>query len=99
MACPFCTQGFTTATGVAHHIEAGSCPKVPHVNRDVVYELIRSKDPSGLISKKLIGWKGSATYEASTRTWNGNGYECYFCPRELTTLHGLNQHSNSPTRG
>jgi hypothetical protein len=63
-----------------------------------VYELVRPKDPNGLISKHLIGWQGSATYEATARTWNGRGYECYFCSRDFTTLHGLNQHLNSPTR-
>ncbi|RKU43141.1 hypothetical protein DL546_000856 [Coniochaeta pulveracea] len=75
MACPFCTRGFTTATGVAHHIEAGACPNAPNINRDALYELIRAKDPYGLITKKLIGWMGSATFR---------------------TLHGLNQHTNSP---
>lgn len=98
MACPFCTRGFTTATGVAHHIEAGACPNAPNINRDALYELIRAKDPYGLITKKLIGWMGSATYEVTNKTWNGSGYECYFCPRSFRTLHGLNQHTNSPIR-
>lgn len=98
MACPFCKAAFATATGVAHHVESGSCPKARNVNRDELYKLIRSKDPEGLISKKLIGWTGSGTYEATGSSWNGQAYECYLCDRSFNQVHGLNQHLNSPVR-
>jgi hypothetical protein len=99
MACPFCRNHFTTATGVAHHLETGSCERAPQVNRDRLYELVRAKDPHGLISKKLIGWTGSSpTYEATARTWNGRQFECYLCHRGFGSLQGLNQHLNSPVR-
>lgn len=98
MACPFCKGKFATATGVAHHVERGSCPQAAQINRDELYKFIRAKDPQGLISKKLIGWTGSSQYEASDRAWNGYAYECYLCHRDFSQLRGLNQHLNSPTR-
>ncbi|KAB5540315.1 hypothetical protein GE09DRAFT_1245347 [Coniochaeta sp. 2T2.1] len=94
--CPFCNRGFATATGVAHHIETGACPNAQNIHRDEMYKFIRSKDPQGLISKKLIGWTGSASYQATDRTWNGQSYECYFCHREFGKLQSLQQHLSSP---
>ncbi len=63
-----------------------------------MYRFVRSKDPSGIISKKLLEWDDAGTYEASPRTWNGSGYECYLCNRAFNSLNGLNQHLNSPAR-
>ncbi|KAK3689462.1 hypothetical protein B0T22DRAFT_461578 [Podospora appendiculata] len=94
--CLFCVNTFTTATGVTTHLESGGCPNAPGLNRDDVYRLIRGKDPNGTISKNLIGWHGSETYEASDRTWNGSGYECYLCDRTFRQLAALNQHLKSP---
>lgn len=85
-------------TGVAHHLETGSCVKASKLNRDEVYKFVRRADPSGLITKKLIGWNGSASYEATERTWNGDFYECYFCHREFNSLRAINQHLSSPVR-
>ncbi|KAI1143144.1 hypothetical protein F5Y05DRAFT_143730 [Hypoxylon sp. FL0543] len=96
ITCPFCKTAYTTATGLAHHLERGSCPQASFLNRDEVYKVVRSKDPTGVISKKLIGWHGSPTFEASSSTWNGRFYECYLCHNNFTTLNGLNQHLNSP---
>ncbi|KAI8631287.1 hypothetical protein F5Y19DRAFT_25785 [Xylariaceae sp. FL1651] len=94
--CPFCKGSYTTAAGLAHHLESGSCPNAPNLNRDELYKAIRSRDPSGVITKKLIGWQGSTHYEATTQTWNGYYYECYFCHRQFNTLPSLNQHLQSP---
>ncbi|KAK4166941.1 hypothetical protein QBC43DRAFT_231628 [Cladorrhinum sp. PSN259] len=96
--CPWCKTGFTTATGMTHHLESGKCPKASFANRDQVYRFIRSKDPHGVISKKLIGWYGSGhvDYEATDQAWNGRAFECYFCHREFGSLYSLNQHLNSP---
>lgn len=58
MACPFYRREFATATGVTRHVESGSCPKASNINRDQLYKFIRTKDPEGRISKKLIGWTG-----------------------------------------
>ncbi|KAL2177411.1 uncharacterized protein P884DRAFT_307338 [Thermothelomyces heterothallicus CBS 202.75] len=98
VACPFCDRCFATATGVAHHLESSGCPNAPCINRDRVYQLVRSKDPHGAISKKLLTWHGSHQYEATSRSWNGYAYECYVCHREFIQLNSLNQHLNSPTR-
>jgi len=98
MECPFCPRLFTTATGVTHHLETGACPNAGGLNRDGLYRVVRSKDPQGLVSKKLIRWTGSCSYEASASSWNGNAYECYFCHRTFGRLPSLNQHLNSPTR-
>ncbi|KAJ4361188.1 hypothetical protein N0V85_009430 [Neurospora sp. IMI 360204] len=96
--CPFCPNSYTTATGMTHHLESGSCRNAPSLNRDSIYKFVRSKDPSGLISKKLIGWEGTSntTYNCTDRAWNGRQWECYLCHKGFGTSHGLNQHLNSP---
>ena len=97
--CPFCQRPFTTATGVIHHLETGSCPKARNLDHATILAEIRRRDPHHVIVKKLL------TYPSSTPTittvtsacWNGNGYECYLCHREFRTLRSLDQHVNSPT--
>ncbi|KAJ8122271.1 hypothetical protein ONZ43_g1493 [Nemania bipapillata] len=96
ISCPCCKSLFATAAGLAHHLETGSCPKAARLNRDEVYKLVRRLDDSGLIAKKLIGWEGSTTYQASSLTWNGDYFECYFCHRLFNSLQSLNQHLQSP---
>ncbi|KAH9897432.1 hypothetical protein F4778DRAFT_771869 [Xylariomycetidae sp. FL2044] len=96
IACPFCKTAYATAAGLSHHLESGSCGGARGLDRDQVYRFVRSKDPSGLLSKNLIGWQGSPSYEATAKTWNGDAYECYFCHREFGGLKGLNQHLSSP---
>ena len=98
ITCPFCRNAYTTATGLTHHLESGSCSKAPFDGRDDVYRFVRSKDPNGLVSKNLIGWYGSDTYQVTGRTWNGSSYECYLCHRGFGSLNGLNNHINSPVR-
>ncbi|KAK4452196.1 hypothetical protein QBC34DRAFT_399420 [Podospora aff. communis PSN243] len=97
--CPFCKTSYTTATGLVHHLEHGFCPSAPFLNRDDIYRYVRSKDPGGLISKKLIGWNGDSDdhYEATAMAWNGAAYECYFCHKAFGRLTALNQHLNSGT--
>ncbi|KAL2128841.1 hypothetical protein VTI74DRAFT_8573 [Chaetomium olivicolor] len=97
VSCPFCPATYTTAAGMTHHLERGACPRAPHLNRDEIYRFVRSKDPNGVISKHSITWhKNAPTYSATEMAWNGCFYECYFCEREFSSLHGLNQHLNSP---
>ncbi|KAI2469905.1 hypothetical protein F4781DRAFT_392863 [Annulohypoxylon bovei var. microspora] len=96
LKCPFCKTGHTSATGLAHHLERGRCPRAASLNRDAVYKAVASKDPDGLLAKKLIGWHGSPTYEAGPKSWNGEAWQCYLCRREFRSLPGLNQHLGSP---
>lgn len=67
-------------------------------DRDSIYRYVRGKDPNGIIFKKLLEWQGTSRYEASARNWNGDGYECYLCHRDFSSLHRLNQHLNSAAR-
>jgi hypothetical protein len=70
------------------------------LNRDEIYRFVRSKDPNGVIAKKLIGWVGDSndTYIVTDRCWNGSMWECYICHRKFGTSNGLKQHINSDTR-
>lgn len=95
VACPFCRRKFTTATGVAHHLERGSCPNAPSANRDTILTEIRRRDPNHIITKKLLTYHPASTWSATNDTWNGDFFECYLCHREFTQLCGLNQHLNS----
>ncbi|KAI1345021.1 hypothetical protein F5Y15DRAFT_410705 [Xylariaceae sp. FL0016] len=97
LACPFCNTGYTSATGLSHHLEGGNCPRAPTLDRDEVFKLVRRKDPTGIISKNLIGYEGSTKYESTRRSWNGSAYECYLCHRGFKQLQSLNQHLASPT--
>lgn len=96
--CPFCKDDFATATGMTHHLEGGACPRAQGLDRDRLYRFVRRKDPDSLISKRLIDWHGSDSYEATDQAWNGRGYECYLCGSVFSRLSGLNQHLKSPVR-
>lgn len=94
--CPLCIKAYTTATGIVNHLESGTCPNTQNLSRDALYRLVRSRDPQGVISKKLIGWTGEVEYEATVHTWNGSGYECYLCHRVFQEIQSLDQHLKSP---
>ena len=100
MLCPFCNAGFVSATGLAHHFESAACSKAPFLNRETIYQIVRSKDPKGFMSKKMIGWTKTVgtEYEATERSWDGQAFECYLCQREFKQLTSLNQHLKSSTR-
>lgn len=100
ITCPFCKRAFTAAAGLVHHIESNACSKAKSLDRDTVFQIVREKDPSGVISKKLIDWTASDLYQATEKAWNPEkgAYECYLCNRTFSKLHSLNQHLNSPAR-
>ncbi|KAH8198138.1 hypothetical protein TruAng_007715 [Truncatella angustata] len=56
MTCPFCKASYATATGLCHHLESGNCPRAPSLNRDSIYNTVRSKNPCGIISKNMLEW-------------------------------------------
>jgi hypothetical protein len=99
ITCPFCKRGFATATGVTHHLETGSCPNARSLNRDTILIEIRHRDPSHIITKKLLtnGESGSS-FKVTSASYNHNRgcYECYLCHKGFSDLVGLNQHVNSP---
>ncbi|KAK8149295.1 hypothetical protein G3M48_007544 [Beauveria asiatica] len=80
--CFFCKTEHGTATGLVHHLEGGFCSKAP-LSRDTLYEAVRRRDPDGIISKKLLTWTGSTSYEATEKAWNSavDAYQCYLCAR------------------
>lgn len=97
--CPFCKRGFNGYSGVSHHLETGSCPNAPQVNRENIYRFINARDTNNVITTKQLTWQAEvdgATYEANGSTWNGQSYECYLCHREFNQLRGLTQHLHSP---
>lgn len=100
VTCPFCKRDFTTATGLVAHVESNGCPQARCLDRDTVYQIVCQKDPSGVISKKLIGWAGSDSFQATPRAWNPyvGAFQCYLCNRTFEQLYSLNQHLRSPAR-
>ncbi|KAK8237628.1 putative zinc finger protein [Phyllosticta capitalensis] len=102
VGCPFCKRGFTTASGVSHHLETGSCPRAPNVNRETLHKMIRSHDPNGFITQKQLGWHDDDSSIPTTvgwnynNAWNGDFYECFLCHREFNQTNSLRQHLESP---
>ncbi|KAJ6090377.1 zinc finger protein [Penicillium sp. IBT 16267x] len=96
--CPFCKTGFVTASGASHHVETGSCPEAPKMNRETVLRIIQAADRKGLIANKKIGWykEEDVQYIVTNRAFNGNFWECYICHDEFNTSGALTQHLNSP---
>ncbi|RCI16407.1 hypothetical protein L249_1988 [Ophiocordyceps polyrhachis-furcata BCC 54312] len=97
VACPFCSKTYTTATGVTHHLESGSCPCARCLDRDQIYRIIGFTDADGFISNNLRDWKQSYDYAATERCFNGHRYECFLCDRQFNRMSQLTQHLNSPT--
>ncbi|KAF1974899.1 hypothetical protein BU23DRAFT_92957 [Bimuria novae-zelandiae CBS 107.79] len=97
LGCPFCRRAFTTATGIAHHLETGSCPNARNIDHASILRELRRRDPHHVITKKLLTHPSSTPTDTTVtpECWNGYGYECYICHSEFTTLRGLHQHVNS----
>ncbi|KAJ5618716.1 hypothetical protein N7528_006827 [Penicillium herquei] len=98
MKCPFCLTGFVTASGVSHHLETGSCPKAPNLNRQTIAKMIRRLDTQGIIANKQLEWheEENVEYTVTNRAYNGYNWECYLCHREFGSARALTQHLNSP---
>lgn len=96
--CPFCQTAFVTASGASHHVETGSCPNAPNLNRESLLKIVQASDRQGLITNKQIGWQDEEhlEYMVTDRAHNGYNWECYICHREFNTSKALNQHVNSP---
>ncbi|KAF2844473.1 putative zinc finger protein, partial [Plenodomus tracheiphilus IPT5] len=96
VACPFCKAAFTSASGLSHHLETGSCPRAKNINYRTIHQAISQRDPSSLLTKKLLTYPDSDKQNIATNaTWNGSSYECYICHRKHDTVQALNQHLSS----
>ncbi|KAL4902306.1 hypothetical protein BDW74DRAFT_186870 [Aspergillus multicolor] len=84
--CPFCKSNYTTASGLFHHLETGSCTAAPSMDRESIYRPIRARDPHG-----------NGRYAATSQSWNGYNYKCYLCHRYA--LAGLFNHLESESCG
>ncbi|OAG15212.1 zinc finger protein [Alternaria alternata] len=97
VARPFCKTALTSASGLSHHLESGSCPRAGNSNHRTIFQAISQRDCGGLVTNKLLTYPDSGTQNIATgATWNGFNYECYLCHREFRNLQGLNQHLSSP---
>ncbi|KAJ5917189.1 hypothetical protein N7466_010743 [Penicillium verhagenii] len=96
--CPHCNAAFVTSSGVNHHLETGSCPNAPNMNRESILRILQQSDRRGLITNKQISWHNNEESEkcVPSHAFNGSGWECYICHREFRTCQSLTQHLNSP---
>jgi hypothetical protein len=96
--CPFCKANYTTASGLTTHLETGSCPNAPKLNRETIFRMVRERDPHGIVTNKQIEWhqEENAEYSATNRAFNGSRWECYICHNKFMTANALNMHLNSP---
>ncbi|KAF5618838.1 hypothetical protein F25303_12946 [Fusarium sp. NRRL 25303] len=85
-------------TSLSHHLERGSCPRVP-MDRNKLYFYIKNRDHHSLITKKDLAWYDEKTYTIiPTAAWNpwSKMFECYLCHKLHMTLTGLKRHLESP---
>ncbi|KAH7231709.1 uncharacterized protein BKA55DRAFT_524042, partial [Fusarium redolens] len=95
--CPFCGHLYVTAAGVFQHLENNGCPKAP-LDRMMVYEAVKKRDPNGSLTMKLLNWSKSDSFEATERSWNAitRTFDCSLCRARFNSLKSLNQHLQSP---
>lgn len=95
LSCPFCDRGFTSASGISHHLEANACPSARGLNRETIFTALRQRDRNGLITNNLLEWHEETW--STDHAWNGCGYECYLCCRVFHGMSDLDKHLKSPT--
>ncbi|KAK2861159.1 hypothetical protein FQN49_004485 [Arthroderma sp. PD_2] len=96
--CPFCGGGFTTASGLVHHLERAACPRAPNMNRETILRKIREIDPHSRVANRQIDWRNEEDrmwYSATSHAFNGRCWQCYLCHSGFNTINGLNRHLNS----
>lgn len=93
-SCPFCERGFTSASGVSHHLETGSCPNARCINRESIFRTLRQRDRNGIIINNLLEWHGETW--STGNAWNGHTYQCYLCRRAFAAMGDLDRHLKSP---
>jgi hypothetical protein len=95
--CPFCKEGFPTASSVTIHLESGRC-STSGLNRNKINDIVRRLDRKNVITRPMLTMPScdERVMIATERAWKGYFYECYLCSREFGTLQGLNAHIRSP---
>ncbi|KAL2828375.1 hypothetical protein BJY01DRAFT_240910 [Aspergillus pseudoustus] len=80
VTCPYCQTGYTTASGLSHHLETGCCSGAPKMNRETIYRTVSELDTKRLLTHPN-GWQddANAQYIVTPKAWNGFGWECYLC--------------------
>lgn len=100
--CLICKANFVSASALAQHYECGGCKvKITRQQiRQAVDNWESKNNIQGYITRPMIEWhdssNGSSEFIATERSFNGSGYECYFCHREFGKLTSLNSHLKSP---
>lgn len=100
LRCPgrSCNASFVSAAHLVAHCESGACPS--GVTRKAVDRLVASIDRGNIITNpgRMVESSDSFVTQtwATSRSWNGDAYECFLCHKEFKLLSALNQHLQSP---
>lgn len=91
-----------TESGVFHHVEAGTCPSAPALDREALYRIIHAADPQRVITSPDMNLmdqekqdRALALYEVAQQVSRGTGWECCLCQRGFTSWRSLCQHLDS----
>ncbi|KAJ1712848.1 zinc finger protein [Aspergillus flavus] len=98
VVCPFCKLDYTSASGLIHHLEQGSCPDANILNRETIFRIVHERDSQGVITNKQIDWhkEDSSQNSKTTNAFNGSFWECYLCHLEFGSATALGSHLSSP---
>lgn len=99
-----CYKQFISISALVMHAESGAC--CAGLTRKQVDDFVVRADRKHRIitnpNRLLTDASGTCwippdeEYQATSRSWNGSGYECFLCGNEFRTLTGLNRHLSSP---
>lgn len=87
--CVFCDRGFTTASGVVHHLELGACPRAAGLDRDTIFGFMKNADPLGYVTNVVD------QVEPGVFPKDRNGtqvYACTVCKMEYPTSDEAMRH-------
>ncbi|KAH9971835.1 hypothetical protein BGW80DRAFT_1318711 [Lactifluus volemus] len=104
LTCPGlgCNRSFSSPARLVLHFESGTCSS--GMTREELNRLVVRADRNNVItnpSRLLCGPSGceppvTTKFWATSRSYNGEAYECFLCHATYRTLASLNQHLQSP---